>query len=152
MSVNEIEFSWIEKNQLNIEEFVVILKRFGDLLIDPMSQRVDLYEYAEKWLKYADILIAKDSELIVGIMVVYANDRETWNAHVLLISVLTSYQSRGIGRKLCNKAFTFAKNQGMTHVSLFVHRDNPNAINLYKSLGFKEIGRKLEKIEMLREL
>ena len=64
-----IEYRWNDKRYLTHDNFIRLLKQFGDLLPDPLSERVDLKEYTEKWLRYADILLAFDREEIVGLRV-----------------------------------------------------------------------------------
>ena len=151
-SNHQIEYRWNDKKLLSNEVFVKLLKQFGDLIPDPMSERVNLDEYAKKWLKYADILLAFDQDKIVGIRVLYANDQKTKKAHGLLLSVLPEYQGQGIGRQIDLLSINLAKQRGFTKFYLFVHYENPIAIKLYTSLGFKEIERKYPKITMQLDL
>ena len=143
-----IEYRWNDKQYLSHENFVKLLKQFGDLLPDPMSERVNLDEYSEKWSKHADILLAFDKNKIVGIKVLYANDQKTKSAHGLLLSILPEYQGQGIGRQMDLLSIKLAKQRDLTKISLFVHYENRVAIKLYTSLGFKEIKRKFPKIKM----
>jgi len=52
-SNHQIEYRWNDKKLLSNEVFVKLLKQFGDLIPDPMSERVNLDKYAKKWLKYS---------------------------------------------------------------------------------------------------
>jgi ribosomal protein S18 acetylase RimI-like enzyme len=147
-TLSTIEYRWNDKEYLTHEKFYQLLKQFGDLLPDPMSERVDLNEYTDKWLRYADILLAIDKGKVIGLRVLYANDLETRCAHGLLLSILPQYQGRGIGRKMYLLSIELAKSRGMTKFFLFVHYENQVAINLYKSLGFFETNRNYPKITM----
>lgn len=145
---HNIVYQWNDKKCLTHNNFRKLLIQFGDLLPDPLSERVDLDEYVDKWLKFADILLAFDKNKVIGIRVLYANDMENKCAHGLLLSILPEYQGRGIGRKMYHLSINLAKNRGMTKFFLFVHYENRIAIKLYKSLGFVEIERNLPKIRM----
>ena len=148
----DIEYRWNDKRYLTHEKFFLLLKTFGDLIPDPMSERVDLDEYAQKWLKYADILFAFHKNKVVGLRVLYANDQETFSAHGLLTSVLPDYQGLSIGRQMYLLTIELAKERGMKRIFLFVHFENHIAIKLYKSLGFIEVERKFPKITMKLDL
>ena len=55
----------------------------------------------------------------------------------------------GIGRMLVNELLDWAeKNPFIEKVSLGVFSTNYRAISLYKSMGFKEEGRKIKEIRM----
>ena len=149
---NQFRFIWIDNSRITHEEMVHLLQVFGDLLPDPMSERVNLDEYATKWLKYADILLVYEKEQVVGIKVLYANDQRTKHAHGLLISVLPSHQGMGIAQKMYNETFQLAKQRGMTHIFYYVHYENHRMIKLNEFLGFKKVGFITPKIEMCLEL
>lgn len=59
-----------------------------------------------------------------------------------IISVATdkTYRRRGLAKKLFYDVIKFAQANGVELFTLEVRSDNIPAINLYKSLGFKEVG------------
>jgi ribosomal protein S18 acetylase RimI-like enzyme len=58
------------------------------------------------------------------------------------VAVLPEYRNRGIGRALTAAAMQHAKQQKGDETWLHVRDDNPDAINLYRSLGFVELARR----------
>lgn len=60
-------------------------------------------------------------------------------AHLLNISIAPEEQGQGIGRKMMEEMIEIAKGEAET-MYLEVRPSNPNAIALYKKLGFNEIG------------
>lgn len=52
------------------------------------------------------------------------------------IGVKPQYRGMGIGTALLKKAIGFAREEGLTHVRLFVRKENTNAKRLYEKLGF----------------
>lgn len=65
------------------------------------------------------------------------------------IMIHKDYRGMGIGRMLINELFDWAeKNPFIEKVSLGVFSTNHRAISLYKSMGFKEAGRKIKEIKI----
>lgn len=56
------------------------------------------------------------------------------------IATVPDMRGRGEGRRLMNALIAEAVDRGVREVFLEVRADNPVAQNLYKSLGFEEIG------------
>lgn len=54
------------------------------------------------------------------------------------LEVLSSYRGKGYGRELLNHSIKELKENNVESISLQVVTDNKNALNLYKSCGFKE--------------
>lgn len=63
-------------------------------------------------------------------------------AHVLNVCVSPDAQGRGLGRFLFRALVKLARDRGAERVFLEVRPSNPNAIALYDSEGFNEIGRR----------
>jgi ribosomal protein S18 acetylase RimI-like enzyme len=59
--------------------------------------------------------------------------------HIGQISVLPSYQGRGLGRRMINSALTEYARRGFDSVSLAVTSANASALHLYESCGFRTI-------------
>ena len=65
----------------------------------------------------------------------------TWDGrrvHLQYFTVLPSHQGKGFGRKLAQASMDFARSK-KAPIKLEVHRNNIQAIQLYKSMGFKII-------------
>ena len=63
-------------------------------------------------------------------------------AHVLNVCIDPSEQRRGYGRRLMKRALDLARWHRAERVFLEVRPSNPNAMRLYRELGFSEIGRR----------
>jgi ribosomal protein S18 acetylase RimI-like enzyme len=59
--------------------------------------------------------------------------------HLHHIGVKPAYQNKGLGKKLTKESIRFAKKKGY-QIKLEVHKDNVNAIKIYKKLGFNYLG------------
>jgi len=60
---------------------------------------------------------------------------------VLGIAVKSGYRGLGIGTKLIEVLLEEAKKQGLKVIVLDVYEKNLPALNLYRKMGFKEVGR-----------
>lgn len=54
----------------------------------------------------------------------------------LCIGLVKEYQGKGIGKQLMEAIFEVYKKAGVKQVSLSVEKDHPNALRLYKRIGF----------------
>lgn len=60
----------------------------------------------------------------------------------IVIGILEDYRGQGIGKKLFEELDTWAINNGIIRLELFVMVNNVRAIKLYKKMGFKIEGTK----------
>lgn len=58
--------------------------------------------------------------------------------HMHHFAILPSYQNQGFGRSLANKSLSYARQRNIP-VKIEVHKDNPEAMHLYESLGFEPL-------------
>ena len=67
---------------------------------------------------------------------------------VLGIGLLPPFRGQGIGRRLIEKTLDAARSLGLWRIELTVREDNPNAIALYKKIGFVAEGVQRNAIEL----
>ena len=75
-----------------------------------------------------------DGQLIGSVMVGYEGHRGWLN----YLAVLPSFQKKGYGKKLVNKAIEELRNMGCLKLNLQVRKSNTEVIQFYKHLGFEE--------------
>lgn len=103
----------------------------------PLSQRVDLPDYASKLHSRAVTFEAWGGDQLVGLVAAYLNHESApTTAFVSSVSVLSDYRSRGIGRHLLTDCHREARNRGIQKVSLEVSPASRHAIDLYLNLGY----------------
>lgn len=95
--------------------------------------------YLELYLKLrvGIFLVAEVDGEVVGYSLVAFRGVD---AFLLSIAVLPSKRNRGIGRALLSESIAKARAKGTRSMRLEVAKDNSPAINLYRSLGFREVG------------
>lgn len=89
------------------------------------------------------LLVGKIEDEIVCVGSIMTSPRERISHQAeLSLSVKKKYWGLGIGTYLMEAMISFAKRNGKTEIlHLGVKSDNINAINLYKKMGFHEVGR-----------
>ncbi len=100
----------------------------------PWSQGV--FEDCFQTMTYTNWVCEDADDTIVGYAIISAIVGE---AHIMNISVNPQYQGQGVGRKMLNHLIEYARPRA-EKIFLEVRPSNLNAIHLYKSSGFKEIG------------
>lgn len=87
-------------------------------------------------------LVARVDGIIAGFVIgmMYV-DRKALHAHILTIDVSPAYRRRGIGQLLLQEIERIFKEKGVNASHLEVREDNVAAINLYRKLGYEEIGK-----------
>lgn len=87
----------------------------------------------------SDWLVAEDGGKVVGYV---GSQSVAPEADVMNLAVAPEWRSRGIGRALMTALITQLHSRGITALFLEVRVGNTPAQNLYRSLGFVEVGRR----------
>ena len=116
----------IMQGELSIEEQIEYIRGFG-----PGKRGV------------CNVAVLEEDGRIVGIQSIEPfSAGEIALAHVGEIStfVAMEMQGCGIGRKLSERTFDQAREQGFLKVMAIIRGDNPQALSFYRILGFDSIG------------
>ncbi len=124
------------KKNINKSEFIILLNEIGDLLPDPLKQRVNIQEYADKILSKGEVIIARREKEYIGAILFYINNNIDNISYISLFGVKKPYQGLGIGSVLLRKMEEVAIKNGILQNSLHVSINNINAIKFYKSNGY----------------
>ena len=104
--------------------------------IPPLSNRVDINNYAQKLASKATKFEAWSGGRLVGLVAAYCNDQENRLAYITSVSVLKEWMGQGIAANLLKQCITHAKDAGMQQISLEVASNNQPAMGLYEKNGF----------------
>lgn len=102
----------------------------------PLSQRVDIAEYARKLRTRAETLEAWHDGELVGVVAIYI-DGASAKAFVSSVSVDDAFAGRGIASRLVGDAIALARSRGTGAISLEVSPQSSRAIQLYEKYGFR---------------
>lgn len=84
------------------------------------------------------IFVAEDDGKVIGFLSI-VNNKEQQTIYLDDYCVNNAYRGRGIGSKLMNMSFEFAKKLGYDQVITHVESANSESIEFYKKKGFKLI-------------
>lgn len=120
----------------NEQDVKAFFKENDYLFPDPFAGHVDIDQYVDKISYHGFIIAACDETGIVGIVGGYANDTETYCAHLQFILVSAENQGKGYGGHLLKEFINYSKKQKMNTVILTVDNCNRNAKRQYLKVGF----------------
>ncbi|MEM3378561.1 MAG: ribosomal protein S18-alanine N-acetyltransferase [Candidatus Bathyarchaeia archaeon] len=90
-------------------------------------------------------LVARFNDEITGfVMARIGIERNMMFGHILTVNVAPAYRRRGIAQRLLVEIESMLREKGVKECRLEVREDNVAALNLYRKLGYKVVG-KLEK-------
>ena len=128
---------------------------FGNLSVIPIEQRhikeiarLEEICFSEPWSEEGILeayrlgtkfFAAEADKKLIGYIGIKAVIDE---GYITNIAVFPRFRRRGVAKALLNKVFEFAKEKGLSFVSLEVRPSNTEAISLYEKTGFKEEGRR----------
>lgn len=88
---------------------------------------------------FAVYLVARNGDRIIGYAGMYVVLDE---AHVTNVAVRPDCRGQGVGRRLMQALIGIAVRRGAVYMDLEVRTQNSVAQNLYRSMGFQEVGRR----------
>ena len=137
---------------------------FGNICIVPLEQRhikdiasLEALCFSEPWSEEGILeayrlgtkfFIAENSKQLMGYIGIKAVIDE---GYITNVTVYPQYRGIGVATALINKVFDFAKEKGLSFVSLEVRASNTVAVSLYEKTGFKEEGRRKNFYRLPRE-
>ena len=84
----------------------------------------------------------------IGALVLYMNEDGEGLSWRVGMAVAQEARGHGVGEQLLRHALGYARDVGGREVNLFVDKQNDRAINLYKKIGFAELGNEGTSIRM----
>lgn len=124
----------------------------ADCFSPPLSTYVDIDTYGKKIYEKAITFEAWNGKELIGLLAAYYNDKNTKHGFITNVSVLKENQHIGIASSLLENAINFGRKEFFTKLLLEIHRNNTNAIHLYRKYGFKEIEQNKQIITMSLDL
>ena len=118
-----------------IEEF---LREVDSMFPIPISQKVDLHEYACKLYNRADIRTVLENNKIVAMAAGYTENVIENRGYISIAAVLPEARGRGYGKKLIGEIMNIAENKGLDAVHLYAKSSNKPGVRMLHSLGFTE--------------
>lgn len=120
-----------------------------DILVPPLTGRVDIEDYINKLSEHANLFYAMEGNIVCGSCAVYLNQPI---AFISSIDVLPNYWRKGVGSRLIEEVIRVARKLKKTDILLKVSKTNHKAISFYKKCGFESRAEESEWLTMGKKL
>lgn len=125
-------------NKLSIKQLLNFLQKVDVEFNPTLSEQVDLKAYSERLINEACLVHeCDDNGDIIGLVVIYVNDKTNSNAYIPLVAVSLNKRNQGIAKRLVKKAILVARDAGKESVG--IHTNNSIAYAMYKKMGFVDV-------------
>ena len=136
--MNEITLRKIDESNF-LDAFALKLGEGQEAFVShPIRSLAQAYVYYSQCTPFG---IYHGEDMVGYVMVIYDYDLEEYNIWHMMID--EKYQGKGYGRAAMELCLTYIAQKpfgASNRVVLTCNRENPNAIGLYKKLGFSETG------------
>lgn len=123
-------------NSSNIADIHAYLIKCHDLFTPQLSEEVNIEKYSEKIFNYATRFEAwKDKEL-VGLVASYFSEGKE-GGFITSVSVDRNFWGQKIAKALIGRCINYGREEKFKSISLEVHTQSIQAINLYFKYEFK---------------
>ena len=124
------------RNRASASEIAAHLRACDGVFVPPLSERVDLDDYAEKIVQRAERFEAWSNGQLAGLVAIYCNDCGRRTAFITSVSVLPARQGEGIASRLLQACTESVRQTGFKGIELEVGAHNSAATRLYEKHGF----------------
>ena len=114
--VDNTTIKLLDNKEENRDILLEFLLEIDGIFPIPLSEKIDLNEYVDRYLEFALILVAEINSKIIGINIFYANDFLNYTGHVTIIGILEKYRDRNLGTVLIQKSLEISKNKGIVKI------------------------------------
>lgn len=116
-----------------------------------MVEEIKTVRHINQWFWGESVDIVKDDGTA---MVCVKFDEKTFpkTGYICNLSVLSTKRKKGLGNEMMQYALMSCKDNGMTFARLYVDAKNVWLREWYERLGFKELSRDENEIELIKEL
>lgn len=127
------------RDEGNADDVARHLKACDPAFMPPLSERLDISEYAARLANDATCFEAWSSNELTGLVAAYCNAADRRKAFITSVSVLSRQQGNGIAAKLLDRCIEYVQKLGFHRIELEVNGGNKAAIALYERFGFVSI-------------
>ena len=105
----------------------------------PLNEKVDILEYSNKLFEKSVTFEAWSGESLIGLVAAYLDDAGDFG-YISNVSVTAEFRGKSIAKVLIEMCLNWSREKNIHEIRLEVSRDSIQAVELYKKLGFKELG------------
>jgi len=110
------------------------------------SNNID--EYVNKIINNAEVIFWTEKSEYCGFIAFYANQNSRTQSFITMVFVGTENRGKGIAKALIDLVLSVSQARGFQHCCLSVHINNETAKNIYTKMGFSEVSRDTQYVQM----
>lgn len=131
----EIEYIKLENTRSRREMLKAFLHDKSEEFAEPLENRINVSNYAEKLLLNGYVFAAVHEKKIMGIIGGYANDFENFQAYESILVTDRMLRGSGAAKILFQMQKVYCKEQGMRTIYFTTNRGNAAAIKFYNKMN-----------------
>lgn len=125
-----------QRNRASAVQTATHLRACDESFFPVLSARVNIDDYARKLTDHAQRFEAWVDDELIGLVAAYCNAPDRQHAFITSVSVLPSWQGRGIASQLLARCLEYLAHLGFAHIELETDGRNTAAHRLYAKHGF----------------
>jgi len=130
------KISRMSNEEADIEKLIIFLNKINTAFPVHLSEKIQIDEYARKVLRLGLVIKMEQNNEIIGVITGYVNDKVTQAGYISVLGVSEHHRGKKIGSRLLQDFMARARTENLKKISLFTHKDNRNALNMYLNHGF----------------
>lgn len=143
--MEEIEYT---RGKSFFEQIKKHLLACDDFFVPRLSSKIEISLYAEKLTLHAVNFEAWNGVELIGLVSVYVNDLHKRLAFISNVSIISTFAGKGIATALLKESILYAQKLQFDTMGLEVSARNASALQLYLKLGFREMERNDEMVNL----
>jgi ribosomal protein S18 acetylase RimI-like enzyme len=119
------------------QEVLFHLEDCSASFIPPLSERINIAEYAKKIYENSMTFEAWEAGVLAGLIAAYFNNTRDRIGFITNVSVVKAFTGLGVASKLLAMCIEHARNNDFLKLKLEVNKNNTPAIRFYSKFGFE---------------
>ena len=121
----------------SVSQIFTFLTAVDTLFEVPLSQKQELFSFAQKLNEKATICTKFEGDTIVAMVAGYTENTDNRLGYISVVATLPALQGKGYARYLVKEFLGISRAKGLDGVHLYTTKSNAAAMRLYHGLGFK---------------
>ena len=133
--MEKIEYIIYEPNTVDYQVFLLFLQETDDLIVPPISSRINLEEYAQKVTKNATMFVAKIGEEWIGVEAVYFKPYPDFSFSTYLCVKKEFQNDSTVGMELMLRQKRYLKENRTKGLRFAIRKSNAPLLNYHLKTG-----------------
>lgn len=133
--MEKIEYNIYEPNTVDNQDFLLFLRETDDLIVPPISSRINLEEYARKVTKNATMFVAKKGDEWIGVEAVYFKPYPEFSFSTYLCVKKEFQNDSTVGMELMLRQKRYLKENRTKGLRFAIRKSNAPLLNYHLKTG-----------------